>query len=142
MPSLLQRVFRLFTALSVNPFELLKEHEPLRFWRSQKNGSVVSIHVPAQAGANLTLMLQRPIVYNDVKNGRLLSSAWTGVKKRGGKRQTAIILSVENAEALHLVLGKALNDARAKKRHAESLAQILTPFYLMMKAESRMNHNK
>jgi Fe-S cluster assembly ATPase SufC len=100
----------------IDPFELLEERPPRRFWQSYKKGSMVSVSVPDYDGEKLVLLFQRPIEVSDVKDGKLVPSAWSEAKRRGGKRQTGLTLSLESAETLHAVLGEALKDAKAKQR--------------------------
>ena len=99
----------------LDPLGILEEQPPRRFWHSNKKGATVSVSVPDYDGGKLILLFQRPIEVSDVKDGKLVPSAWTKVRRRGGKRQTGLTLSLESAEALHVVLGAALKDAKAKQ---------------------------
>ena len=101
--------------LAIDPYELLQERPPRRFWHSTK-GSMVAVSVPDLDGARLVLLFQRPIGMSDVQDGKLVPAARSEVKRRGGKRQTSLMLSLESAETLHAVLGEALKDAKAKQR--------------------------
>lgn len=63
---------------------------------------------------DLTIKLERKIIPEDVTAGKLNSTAVQKVKKRGGKRSTTLTVSLEGAEALHLALTAALEDARRR----------------------------
>ena len=121
-----KRHMRPRASLPNDPFELLEERLPRRFWHSNKKGSVVSISVPNYDGEKLVLLFQRPIQTSDVKDGKLVPSAWSEVKRRGGKRQTGLMLSLESAETLHAVLSEALKDAKAKQLRKEFSERALT----------------
>ena len=82
----------------------------------------------------LFLLFQRPIEGSDVKDGKLVPTAWSKVNRRGGKRQTGLTLSFESAETLHAVLGEAIKDAKAKQRRKAYSEQALN-FFLSYVAE-------
>jgi hypothetical protein len=74
---------------------------------------------------------------SDIKDGKLAPVAVTRIKRRGGKVQTCVNLSLEGAEALHKVLGDALKDARAKqrKKHISAFAANLMLLVLQTKRQ-------
>lgn len=120
-----KRVLRPQTSLTIDLFELLEKRPPRRFWHSNKRGSTVSVSVPDFDGEKLILLFQMPIEASDVKDGKLVPFVWSATKRRGGKRQTGLTISLENAEALHSALGEALKDAKAKQRRKEFTERVV-----------------
>jgi hypothetical protein len=122
-------------------FELLEgtDLKPMRFWMSPRQGSTVSVAVRDPNGEKLELLLQRKLTPSDLKDGKLLPVAWSTIKHRGGKRLSGMTLSLESAEALHAVLGRALKDARQKHRRRVVSDRLLNLFmtYYMTHIESR-----
>lgn len=109
-----RQLLSLYFAVLAHSCGFLEKLVPRKFWHSNKKGSTVSISVPDD-GERLVLLFQRPIKPSDVKDGKLLSTTWMRITRRGGKRQTGMVLSFQSAETLHRLLGAALQDARAKQ---------------------------
>ncbi len=116
MRALLKNLFFLFCSSSFNPLILLKDRPVLGFRSSYRKGSVVSVSAPDFEGEKIVLFFQRPIKGSDVKDGKLVPSVWSDVKRRGGKRQTGLTLSFEGAQALHTVLGKTLEEVENRRK--------------------------
>lgn len=83
-----------------------------KFWRSDQGSSIVACVYPNEG---IEILFQRPIKPSDIEDGKLVSAVFSGVKHRGGKRQVCIKLPLDRAEMLHEVLGRAIEDARAKR---------------------------
>jgi hypothetical protein len=101
---------------------------PRSFWQTYRKGATVTVSVPDSDGARILLQCQRPIEASDVKDGVLLPTTWSGIKRRGAKRQSGMCLSLEGAEALHTLLGEAIKDAKKKQdlRSASTYMLVLT----------------
>ena len=106
---------------SRNPFDISPAKVIHRFWRTRKDGTTVAIYVPdCEEDTTLRLVLQHAITPSDVHGGKLLPTTSERIKRRGGKRQTGLNLSLETAETLHATLGKAIACAKAKERSAQT----------------------
>lgn len=110
------RFLRRRLSFALDLFEFLQEQPARRFWSSNKKGSMVSVSISSVDSEQLALLFQRPIELSDVREGKLVPSAWSGVKRRGGKRQTCVTLSLESAEMLRMILSEAIKDAKIKQR--------------------------
>jgi len=86
---------------------------------SLKNGSAVSTSVLQGDIDRITVHLQRKIIPEDVKDGKL-SSCVMEVAKKGGKRITSFSLSFDATRALRDVLDKAIKTSE-KNRIAQTI---------------------
>ncbi len=127
------KFFRLFqqicSIVSSSP-KIFKQRLWGHFWSTYKKGYTVFVQTNPE-GNELVLAFQRPILPTDVKEGVLLPTTRTLIKRRGGKRRTVIRLTPETARALHAVLGRALEDIKAKeaqKKLDEKMTIFLTAF--------------
>ena len=108
--------FSAYNLFDISPAKVIH-----RFWRTHKGGTTVAIYVPdCEEDKTLRLMLQHAITPSDVHDGKLVPTVQEHIKRRGGKRQTSLHLSLETATALHATLGKALKCAAAKEQQAHT----------------------
>jgi hypothetical protein len=76
-----------------------------RHYIAAGNGRATSVTTVPRG---LLISFERKITPADVKEGKLLPVVFQEVKRRGGKRYSALTLSLESAEDLHQLLGEVL----------------------------------
>ena len=86
----------------------------MRYLSKLGEGKAVSVCTDDKAKC-LEVRFERKILSGDISKGKLVPTSFEGIKRRGGKRRLAVGISYESAEALHLVLGRALKDMRNKR---------------------------
>lgn len=117
MRTFLKFLAKLLCMEDTDSFGLFETQQPRSFrLRYKPRSTVVAALADDLSGERLTVMFQRPIESSDVEDGKLLPTAYMGRSERGGKRQTILHISLESAEALHAVLGKAIEVSKMKRR--------------------------
>ncbi|MAZ41139.1 hypothetical protein CL654_03420 [bacterium] len=84
--------------------------------RAKERGRVTSVYISGDGAQPLHLVFEKPIGPEDVVDGKLLPSAGSRVKRRGGKRHTQVCLSYESARDLQRALKPALREMRRRRR--------------------------
>ena len=114
----MRRIFRLFNFLA-GLYELKHDTaEPMAYLLKRK-GRVVQAGVyrgKADHEFGVLIRLQRKLTSGDPRDGRLNPIVSDKIVRRGGKRKTEVALSLEAAESLYVVLGKAISNAQTIKR--------------------------
>ena len=101
-------LFLRFLGISKDPLK-----RPIGYYRHSGEGKSVSVRVlenhPEQ---DLIIQFQRKIRPSDVQDGKCLPLTWERLVRRGGKRSSAIRISIDNALELQSVLEAVLKDIK------------------------------
>ena len=95
-----------------NPFTVLSK--PIQYFKTLGGGASVSTGVSSEHIGLIELKFERKIKASDVSQGKLVPIVLEEAKRRGGKRLTTLCITHESAEALAVVLKKALKDSRKR----------------------------
>ena len=118
MKRFIQLIRRVWSLMTRSP-ECFKKREGMCLRCTYKKGHTVFVETSPD-GDVIGIMLQRPLELTDRnKDGKLIPVVKSEIKRRGSKRKTFFLLPFETAKALHDVLGKVIEDARAKQEQVE-----------------------
>ena len=108
--------------------DMLDDLKPTTTSARIKGGSIAFVRADAQ-GERVLLDIRRKIAREDVREGKLIR-AREGIKRRGGKHSTAIMLDYRSAEALHAALGSAIKKARTRRFFSELAETLVKSMYV------------
>lgn len=95
-------------------FNLFRKDEVTAYGRRLSGGGRVFAFLNGTCSTDISIAFKRRIDERDVKDGKLVPIFIDRVKRRGGKREMCLTLSLDTAEALHEVLESAIKSARPR----------------------------